>query len=193
MIVHMRNLIKLYISSRKSEEKAKIKYNPELAMQYLKWLKYIPEKELEEMKKILNKKISELTKDEIHKIHFFNKCQNVIPILERYLGDECQNRDILSVYDFMKNTSLYDLMLSKLTKEELNIAQLKIEQLNCLSDSELSKLIKEKMTFKVYMELSMIDAFCINRILSLLKARTNEKSDIEISAHINSKRKGFLL
>ncbi len=46
----MRNLLKLYISGRNLEEKAKIKYNPELAMQYLKWLKYISKEEQEKNK-----------------------------------------------------------------------------------------------------------------------------------------------
>ena len=84
-------------------------------------------------------------------------------------------------------------MIAKLTKNELQMAQIEIDQLKCLPDFELSKLIKEKMNFETYMELSMIDAFCINRLSSILKVREDEKSDIEISAQINSKRIGYLI
>ena len=44
----MRNLMNLYISSRNLDEKTKVKYNTELAMQYLKWLKYTSKEEQEE-------------------------------------------------------------------------------------------------------------------------------------------------
>ena len=189
----MRSIIKLYIESKNLNEKPTIKYNINLAMQYLKWLKYVPKKEQERIDSILNKKASELTNEDISQLKIFKDMQNITSIFERYLSDEYKTNDLLSVYDFMKNTSLYDLMLSKLTKEELNMAQIKIEQLKSLSDFKLSKLIKEKMTYEEYMKLSMIDAYCINRLSSILKIRLDEKCDIEISAHINSKRKGFLL
>lgn len=189
----MRNLLKLLANTLNPDGIAKIKYNPDLAMQYLKWLKYIPEKELEEMKNILNKKVNELTKDEIHKIYIFKKCQNIIPILERYLSDECKNKDILPVYDFINSYPLIDLMESKLTTEEFQMANLRIEQLRKMSDFDLSRMLKEKMTFETYMKLSMIEAFCVNRLYCILRSRLNEKLDNEISAQINSKRKGFLL
>ena len=44
----MKNLLKLYINSRNLDEKAKVKYNTELAMQYLKQLKYTSKEEQEE-------------------------------------------------------------------------------------------------------------------------------------------------
>ena len=189
----MRNLLKLYISGRNLEEKAKIKYNPELAMQYLKWLKYISKEEQEKINIILNKKSNELTNEEISQLKLYKKFQNIIPVFERYLSDKSRNSDLLTVYDFMKNISLYDLMISKLSSDELQLAQTKIEQLKCLTDFELSKLIKEKISYEEYMNLSMIDAFCINRLSSILKVRADEKSDIEISAQINSKRIGVLI
>ncbi len=189
----MKNLLKLYIGSRNLDEKLKIKYNPELAMQYLKWLKYTSKEEQEKINIILNKKSSELTNEEISQLKLYKHLQDIIPIFERYFSDECKKSDLLLVFDFIQNNLLYDLMIAKLTKNELQMAQIKIDQLKCLPDFELSKLIKEKMTFEAYMELSMIDAFCINRLSSILKVREDEKSDIEISAQINSKRIGYLI
>lgn len=126
----MRNLLKLYISSRNLDEKPKVKYNSQLAMQYLKWLKYTSQKEQERIDGILNKKSDKLTDKEISQLKSFKDSQNIIPIFERYLSNEYRNSDLIQVYDFMKNHSLYNLMLSKLTKEEINSAQIKIEQLS---------------------------------------------------------------
>ena len=167
------------------------KYDPNGALEYLKWLKYIPEFELKEINNLLNKNIWELTSDEVNKVKILKQRQEIIAIFERYVSDECRKEDVLPVYDYMKENSIEELMLSKLTHEQYMKAKRLISNYLSINNSDIViEKINEDEMLSSYIEYHL-DKFSknnTNEIYIGLSEKDNEKSQ-ELYYAINPKRK----
>ena len=115
-----RSMLEEMVSVYGDGEKIGFRYDPNGALEYLKWLTYIPEFEFNELDTLTRKNIKDLTSSEIDRIKILKQRQEMVSVFKRYVSDECTKDDILSVYDYMKENSLEVLMLSKLTHEQYN-------------------------------------------------------------------------
>ena len=167
------------------------KYDPNGALEYLKWLTYVPEFEFKEMNNLLNKNIWELTSDEFDKIKVLKQRQEMIGVFKRYVSDECRKEDVLPVYDFMKQNNLEELMLSKLTHEQYAKAKRLISNYLSISNSDLIiEGLNEDEMLKSYTEYHL-DKFYksnINEIYIRISEKNDEKSQ-ELYYAINPKSK----
>lgn len=87
----------------------------------------------------------------------------------------------------MSNESIDDLMLSKLTSEELRYAKQEITKLSNISKEELSKKVHEEQKEEVYKKLSMVDSYILHQVSNINYARSlnelNRKIDAQLKAN----------
>ena len=133
-------------------------------IEWLKWLSYESEYEKNKMELLNSKKISELSYEELIEICRYRKNKIMAELFQKYRTGKCSEAEYLKVYDFMCNESLEELMLSKLTKEELHYAKQEIARLSKLSKEQLSTKIKEEQQREKYEQLSMVDSYILHLI-----------------------------
>ena len=131
-------ILKELINGKSLDEKASIKINTELAMEYLKWISYIPKNEQLEVNCILSKTARRLSLKEISILQKFKKNQELVEILKRYCSDKCLNKDVLDVYNLMNRKSLEKIIREKLTKDELEEANKIVAEYKKMSDQYLN-------------------------------------------------------
>lgn len=150
-------------------------------LEWKKWLSYVPEFERKRIEYFDSKKISELSYDELEEASRYRKNQIFAELFQVYGTSECSEENYMMVYNYMSNESVLELMLSKLTPEELYHAREEIEKLSNLSKEELNAIVKREQRVEVYNQLSMVDSY----ILHLL-------SDVNCARNISSVNKQFV-
>ena len=150
-------------------------------LEWKKWLSYVPEFERKRIEYFDSKKISELSYDELEEASRYRKNQIFAELFQVYGTSECSKENYMMVYNYMSNESILELMLSKLTPEELYYAKEEIEKLSNLSKEELNAKVKREQRVEVYNRLSMVDSY----ILHLL-------SNVNCARNISSVNKQFV-
>lgn len=150
-------------------------------LEWKKWLSYVPEFERKRIEYFDSKKISELSYDELEEASRYRKNQIFAELFQVYGTIECSEENYMMVYNYMSNESILELMLSKLTPEELYHAREEIEKLSNLSKEELNAKVKREQRIEAYNRLSMVDSY----ILHLL-------SDVNCARNISSVNKQFV-
>ena len=150
-------------------------------LEWKKWLSYVPEFERKRIEYFDSKKISELSYDELEEASRYRKNQIFAELFQVYGTSECSKENYMMVYNYMSNESILELMLSKLTSEELYHAREEIEKLSSLSKEELNAKVKREQRAGVYNRLSMVDSY----ILHLL-------SNVNCARNISSVNKQFV-
>lgn len=150
-------------------------------LEWKKWLSYVPEFERKRIEYFDSKKISELSYDELEEASRYRKNQIFAELFQVYGTSECSEQNYMMVYNYMSNESILELMLSKLTPEELCHAREELEKLSSLSKEELNSKVKGEQRVEIYNQLSMVDSY----ILHLL-------SNVNCARNISSVNKQFV-
>ena len=150
-------------------------------LEWKKWLSYVPEFERKRIEYFDSKKISELSYDELEEASRYRKNQIFAELFQVYGTSECSEQNYMMVYNYMSNESILELMLSKLTPEELYHAREELEKLSSLSKEELNAKVKGEQRVEIYNQLSMVDSY----ILHLL-------SNVNCARNISSVNKQFV-
>ena len=79
----------------------------------------------------------------------------------KYKNGKCNPDEYMEVYDYMGN-SIKNVMLRKLTREELNYANEEIKRLNTLSKTEILTKLKNESSEETYNNLSMVDTYILH-------------------------------
>lgn len=125
--------------------------NPNI--EWIKWLEYEPEFLKLRIQKLTSKEIENLSLDEIQEIKNYKYLERILKLFKRYGTKEISKDGYMEVYDYMSNNKIEDLMLSKLTKDELISAKEQIEYYRKKPHKELREKVrveKKKKTIKNY-------------------------------------------
>lgn len=90
----------------------------------------------------------------------------------------------MEVYDYMSNSKIEDLMLSKLTKEELIRAKEKIEYYRQIPHKELREKVRFEKEEENYKNLSMIDSYILHMLCKIDSFRNLSKLNSEIDEQV---------
>ena len=90
--------------------------------EWIKWLSYEPEHEIERKKVLYQKSIKELTIDELNEIVKYKTRERMVTLFKKYDNGQCSYNEYMEVYDYM-GKSISNLMLDKLNKQELTFAK----------------------------------------------------------------------
>ena len=161
----------------KSDGKAKIIYGNVIGkvspqIEWIKWLCYEPEFEKKRIEYFDSKKVSELSYEELEEASKYNRNKIFARLFKIYGTDKCSEEDYMRVYDYMCNESIEELMLSKLTSEELLYAKKEINRLSKIPSEELSAKVREEQKPKRYEQLSMVDSYILHLISNINYARS---------------------
>lgn len=115
-------------------------------IEWIRWLSYVPYFMRERIDYIYSKNIRDLSVDEL---------------FLKYKNGKCNPDEYMEVYDYMGN-SIKNVMLRKLTREELNYANEEIKRLNTLSKPEILTKLKNESSEETYNNLSMVDTYILH-------------------------------
>lgn len=148
--------------------------HPEL--EWIKWLSYESKREKQIKRKLNNKNVSELSLEDKEMLIKYQQYDRMKDLIIKYVNMECTKDEILQTYDFLATHSISNLMLDKLTNEELKTAKDKLKEFANKNTKELYKIIDDVFDNDRYKELSMIDAYVIHQ----LDAKTYEISKVKM-------------
>lgn len=132
-------------------------------IEWIKWLSYEPKFEKERIEYLESKSILELTDEELEEITIYRRNKAFARLFKLYNSGKCSEEEYMKVYDYMRNESIYDLMLSKLTAEELQYAEQEIS----LYD-DMPPMLEQCMNDpEKYQQLSMVNSYILHRLASL--------------------------
>lgn len=92
--------------------------------------------------------------------------KRMLILITKYVNQNCTKEEFYEVYDYM-NDSIENIMLKKLTSDELKVANDKVKRLEKLSDKELRELINTERQDDIYNNLSMTDAYILHQIIKI--------------------------
>ena len=151
-------------------------------VEWLKWLSYEPEFEKNRIEYFDSKKVSELSLEELAEASRYIKNRVFAELFKIYGASECSKEDYMKVYEYMCNESIEELMISKLTPEELQYAKQEITRLSKIPSDQLSCIIKEEQ--EKYEQLSMVDSYILHIISGIDYARSLSSLDKELNSQL---------
>ena len=153
-------------------------------IEWIKWLSYEPEFEKRRIEYLDSKKISELSYEELEEASRYSRNKIFAQLFKIYGTDECSEDDYMKVYDYMCNESIEELMLSKLTSEELQYARQEITRLSEVSKEQLRAKVNEEQKLEKYQQLSMVDSYILHTISNINYARSMSDLNRKIEAQL---------
>lgn len=158
-------------------------------IEWIKWLNYEPQFEKDRINYLENKTVSKLSIKDLEEIIRYRRNKEFAELFKQYCSGEISKNNYVRVFDFMSNESIDNLMLSKLTREELLYAKEEIFRLSKISQEELSQKVKEEHKEEVYKSLSMVDSYILHQISNINYARSLDKLNKMIDAQIKANEK----
>lgn len=136
------------------------KLNP--IKEWVKWLSYETEYEKERKQIVYSKTGKDLTIDELSELNVFKYRNYMKELLIKYENKECTKEEYMTVYDYLGG-SITDLMLDKLSADELEYAETQIAVISSSKEEVLEKLIN--LECSIYDELTMVDAYILHMLI----------------------------
>ena len=153
-------------------------------VEWIKWLSYDSEFEKKRIEYLNSKKISELSYEELEEAIRYRRNKIYSRLFKIYGTNECSEEDYMKVYDYMCNESIEELMLKKLTSEELRYARQEITRLSKVPKEQLSDKVNEEQKLEKYEQLSMVDSYILHIISDINYARSISDLNRKIDAQL---------
>ena len=141
--------------------------------EWIKWLSYKPAFEQEKITSISLKTVTDLTIDDLEILLQYKKEEKMVLLFKKYKSNECTADEFMEVYNYMSN-SITDLMLRKLTRSELEAANMELSKFNDFDTEKLDEKVKTAKNEEDYNALSMIDSYVVH-MLAIKKVRIKSK------------------
>lgn len=155
-------------------------------IEWIKWLSYESEYEKQICDLTDGKTCLEVSHDELQKVSRIRRNRVFANLFKKYGTSECSEEEYIMVYDYMCTESIENLMISKLSSQELCYAKEKIIYFSQLTSEELSKKVHEEQVEDVYDTLSMVDSYVLHVVSNNNFAKDMERLNKEIDAQIET-------
>ena len=113
--------------------------------EWIKWLSYEPDFEINDL----------------------DKQKKMLELFKKYGSNDITEREYLKVYNYMRNKPIKDIMISKLSQEELICAKEKIEYYSNIPYKDLNNKTQIEKQKENYDKLSMVDAYVLHELLKI--------------------------
>ncbi len=153
--------------------------------EYIKWLSYEPEFEKERLDELNNHLAKDLSLEELKELHKLRVHKELAELFKLYGQKSISKENYLRIYNFMHGESIEEIMLSKLTLEELRDAKKELEELKQHSKNEIEKKIKEEKEPTTYSSLPMKDAYILHCLCDFNFDLSLRNLDKEIMSQIH--------
>lgn len=152
-------------------------------IEWIKWLSYNPIHEQEKINYIYSKKVEDLSIDELKEIIKYKERNRMAQLFIKYNNGKCSEEEYMEVYDYM-DKSITDLMMDKLSSEELSYAKEEILRLSDMPQNEVREKIREEQKEEVYMNLSMVDSYILHIISDINYRKSLPNLNMKIQAQL---------
>lgn len=165
--------------------------NVDLYTEWMKWLSYIPDFQKTKIETLSKKTYSELSISELTQLNDYLNQKRMLKLFKIYGTKQISKDEYMEVYNFMREKSIDELMLSKLSIKELKYAEEMIQKYISLPKEKLCEKVEEKQ--KVYSSLSMVDSYILHKISrvnysrNMLDLENKIKTDIDENGIMNKK------
>ena len=149
--------------------------------EWLKWLAYESKKE-KNLLCLAKSSCNELSLEEKSAVIEIQKNKEMLQLFRKYGTKSCSKEEYLKVYDYMCDNKIEDIMLEKLSSEELTAAKEKIKELAGLNLKELNSSVPNDL--KSYKKMSMLDAYIFHVISKIRLLRNLKRLENEINSQI---------
>lgn len=160
--------------------------NIEPYVEWIKWLSYVPEFQQAKIQKLSSKKIEAMSLEELNEIKKYKKQKRMLDLFKIYGSSTITKEEYMEVYDYMSTQSIDELMISKLTSEELKYAREKIQIYRKIPKDDLRKKVENEQKDENYKKLSMVDSYILHIISRINHARSMSELDKNIKVQINA-------
>ena len=154
-------------------------------IEWCKWWSYSPGFEQERIEYLESKIVADTTLAELEEIIKYRSRSRMAKLIKIYGTSECSEDEYMEIYDFMEKESIEELMLSKLSSEELNFARDEIKRLSQISSEQLSEKVHEEQKPENYAKLSMVDSYVLHMISKVNYARSMAEINREMRARVS--------
>ena len=152
-------------------------------IEWIKWLSYNPVHEQDKINYIYSKRVEDLSIDELKEILKYKERNRMSQLFIKYNKGECSEEEYMEVYHYM-GKSITELMMDKLSSEELSYAKEEILRLSAIPQNEVLAKIKEEQKEEVYMSLSMVDSYILHIISGINYRKSLPNLDRKIQAQL---------
>ena len=153
-------------------------------VEWRKWLSYESEFEKNRIRILEARKNSELSFEEVEELRKYRRNRMFAELFRLYEIRKCSYEEYMMVYDFMCTESIEELMLNKLSLDELSYAKDEIVRLSKVSKEDLEFKVKEAQKIENYDKLSMVDAYILHVISNIKYARNMLDSDKQLRSEL---------
>ena len=157
-------------------------------IEWLKWLSYESEFEKKRIEYFDSKKVSELSYEELEEASRYSRNKVFSRLFKIYGTDECSEEDHMRVYDYMCNESIEELMLSKLSSEELQYAKQEITSLSIAPTEQLRAMVSDMQKPEIYEQLSMVNSYILHIISDINFVRNLSDLERKIEAQVEQNK-----
>ncbi len=155
-------------------------------IEFEKWLNYESELEKERYSYLNSLPTDQLSREEVKELEELQEQKEYALLFTKYAYhiETCSEKEYLFVYSYMIEHPLLTLMQKKLTKEELTLANNKLKKLlTTLSSQELYEYLTHYII--AYQDLSMSEAYILNRLSFIYSKNKQRKIQEEMKAHFD--------
>lgn len=153
-------------------------------IEWIKWLSYVPEFQKSRIQELNSKRVEEMTLEELDELRAYKSQIRMLGLFKIYGTKEISKDEYMEFYDFMLNQSIDELMLSKLSSEELRYAKDQIQYFSQIPSEELRKKVNEEQKVDNYENLSMVDSYILHIISRVNFVRSMSKFNRKIEAQL---------
>ena len=151
---------------------------------WIAWLNYEPEFEKQRKNYLMSRKFEELNESEQIELSHYIKYQTYADLFNKYETNTCTQEEYIKVCNFMKIESLEDLIISKLTAEELNYVKSEINRIENLSLTDFESEYRKLRDSYFNEQLTMTERYVYYLSSKIATYRNNIRVENEISAQL---------
>lgn len=152
--------------------------------EWIAWLNYEPEFEKQRKNYLMSRKFEELNESEQIELSHYIKYQTYADLFNKYETNTCTQEEYIKVCNFMKIESLEDLIISKLTAEELNYVKSEINRIEKLSLTDFESEYRKLRDLYFNERLTMTERYVYYLSSRIAAYRNNIRVENEISAQL---------
>ena len=152
--------------------------------EWIAWLNYEPEFEKQRKKYLMSRKFEELNASEQIELSHYIKYQTYADLFNKYETNTCTQEEYIKVCNFMKIESLEDLIISKLTAEELNYVKSEINRIENLSLTDFESEYRKLRDLHFNEQLTMTERYVYYLSSRIAAYRNNIRVENEISVQL---------
>lgn len=179
----MSNIWKILVQEM-SKSSGSVKIVTKDYKEWIAWLNYESEFEKQRKNYLMSRKFEELNESEQIELSHYIKYQTYANLFNKYETNSCTQEEYIKVCNFMKIESLEDLIISKLTDEELVYVKSEINRIENLSSSDFESEYRKLRDLYFNEQLTMAERYVYYLSSRIATYRNNIRVENEISAQL---------